>query len=817
MNRGNTDMTVQMAPATLPMVYAQRDGALINPMRGYLRNMEESTIRDSITPLEEGRRLSYVVERMGVEIKRLSFELRSVDGSRLVESTEITDIERKGDYLYANFGLKDLIDDHREYCLVFIIDDEDGRSIRYYTRVILAQDYHIDEELSFVRDFHDKLFDKEAAAELTTYLESNAQGDNSTYARVDIHSSFQQITWGDLDIKEEMSPIVTISEMGPVVSNMKLSFLVSTGKGSRKIYYRAMEYYRVRRSPERIFLLNYEREMGQIFDWDLNDAFANNKIMLGVTSPDVEMTESDGGNVMAFVNEGRAFSYNIINNEFVYLYGFYDKDNFDRRTLYKGANIKILSVDEGQNVRFMVYGYMNRGRHEGDTGIAILYYNSTLNAVEEEAFIPDRRSVDMIKNDVEQLSYVDSTGRLYLMLHGNVYEINLESKNYTAIIEGLTDESYQISSTGRTIAFISDEGHLGKEITCINLNTRRQTLITEDYNEIMAPLGFMGEDIIYGVIKEDEIVYSDTGEIFKPMYRVCIRNENNEILKTYQKDGIYVTDATVRDNQITLHRMVRGGTTGFVNTADDQILNNETPVKSENTIESAVTEGYETIIQIGVKNIINKKNLRVLTPREVLYEGGREISIKRPEDSISRYYVYGLKQMEGVFNSVAAAVSLAESTSGVVTQDKGEYVWKSGIKNTKNQIMAITEDSSTEERSNLAVCLDTILSLEGYPRNTRFLLDKGQTAARILKDNMPESTILELYGCSLNSILYYVDQDIPVLASLGEGRCVLIIGFNEFNVVLFDPMKGAIYKMGMNDSRNLFEDAGNRFMTYIKG
>ena len=46
-------------------------------------------------------------------------------------------------------------------------------------------------------------------------------------------------------------------------------------------------------------------------------------------------------------------------------------------------DIKILNVDETENVRFMVYGYMNRGMHEGSIGVQVCEYNGMLNTVEE--------------------------------------------------------------------------------------------------------------------------------------------------------------------------------------------------------------------------------------------------------------------------------------------------------------------------------------------------------------------------------------------------------------------------------------------------
>ena len=100
-------------------------------------------------------------------------------------------------------------------------------------------------------------------------------------------------------------------------------------------------------------------------------SFANNKIVLGIQKDAVRMEESDGGNVLAFINAGRIYSYNADENKFAQLFAFADADNFDARTYYDCSDVKILDVEENGNVSFMVYGYMNRGTHEGEVGIAV--------------------------------------------------------------------------------------------------------------------------------------------------------------------------------------------------------------------------------------------------------------------------------------------------------------------------------------------------------------------------------------------------------------------------------------------------------------
>ena len=87
----------------------------------------------------------------------------------------------------------------------------------------------------------------------------------------------------------------------------------------------------------------------------------------------------------------------------------------------------------------------------------------------------------------------------------------------------------------------------------------------------------------------------------------------------------------------------------------------------------------------------------------------------------------------------------------------------------------------------------------------------------ILEENIPDSRILDLSGCTLDAILYYVNQDIPVLALLENGEAVLVTGFNEFNVVIMEPAgKETLYKKGMNDATEWFLKNGNHFITYTQ-
>lgn len=817
MNQGNTDMTMEMGEASFPVITMWIDEYPVNRLHGYAKDMETSYLRDTLLPIGSRRNVDFTVETYGNKIESLSFEVRSINGERLVESTEIENYRETDGQLQCEITLKDLISANREYMLVIFLTPEGKDSIRYYTRIVQSEEMSIQEKLEYVLDFHNRTFDREAAAELTKYLESNTEGDNSTLHKVTIHSSFNQVTWADLEVEKITEPVVDIKELEERTGSFQLEYMVATRTGRGRTYYHVKEYYRVRYTPERMYLLDFDREMTQIFDENA-DVYANDKIMLGIVDENVQMKESDGGNVFAFVSSNKLYSYNVADQKMARLFSFYEDDITDLRSSYTRHQIKIMNVDEAGNVVFLVYGYMNRGRHEGEVGVSVYFYNSMTNTVEEQIYIPYDRSYELLKSDVEKLSYINKSAICYLMLEGNVYAVDLREKNYTVVVSGLTEENYKVSKSNKMLVWQEGgEQYSSTVLKLLNLGTEQATEITAGNDEYIALLGFMEEDLIYGLAKQEDIVSDHTGNTTFPMYCLRIQGDTGKVLKTYRERDIYVVDSAIADNQITLSRVVWDEERGeYVPTSDDQIMSTEKASIGSNGISSVVIEKYERVLEIVVKDMIDTKALKILTPKEVLFEGKRELVMKESGDMERRYYVYGKNGIEGIFSDPGKAVIYAYNNVGVIVDDEGDYIWKRTARSTRNQIMAIEGEQVTELNTSLSVCLNTILKYEGVSRRTEYLLEQGYTIPSILEATLKDVQVLDLSGSSLDAVLYYVNMDIPVLATLQDGNAVLIVGFNELNIVVMDPLTGTVYKKGMNDSTQWLLENGNHFITYVR-
>lgn len=813
-NLDSIDMTSEMSGATLPVVTTQYNGISINRMYGYVKDMDLSYMRDSITPLMSGRRMKLDIDTYGATVMGISYEVRAVDSGRLIEDTSIDSFTVDARHIESDIIIKDLIENNKEYEFILKLELAGGALIKYYTRIISPEEYHISDKLEYVSDFSNRTFNAAAAEELTMYLEPNSQGDNTTFGKVDIHSNFTQVTWGDLRPLKVTDPVITVKELSSMTGSFVVDYYVTTTDEEDIKYYKVKEFFRVRYSKERMYLLDYERTMDQIFV-DEKTSYFDTNILLGINSGEVSFKESDDGKTIAFVQDGRLYAYDTTNNSMAYLFGFYDTFTEDMRMMNDDHKIKIMNVDEAGNIIFLVYGYMNRGIHEGETGVSAFYYDASVNTIEELAYIASEHAPDLLIKEVEKLSYMSSNGVLYELIGRKLYGIRAESRNFEVIADNLTEGSYLISDNNRMVAWQVGNGTRdSQQLTLMNLDTAKKTPIMIYSYETIVPIGFMGEDLIYGVAKKSDIAKDRMGNPILPMYEVNIYNETKGKLMTYHQNDIFISEGEVNGNLITLHRLIKKEDGTLDETTNDQIMSAEDVTATKNILSNILSDRYEKLSVIKMDKNIDAQSMKHLRPKTVLYEGTRQIDIKQDETE-DKYIVYGKYGADSFYVEANAALTRAYDISGIVMDETGRYLWKKTSRSTKNQIMAIEHNASSESRSSLAVCLDTMLEYEGIVRNSQYMLSQGQSVLEILKNALPDYEILDLTGCTIDMVLYYVNQDIPVLVMLENDESVLIIGFNETQLVFMDPNLEELYKISTEDAIELFKQGGNCFITYM--
>ena len=200
-SRKQVNMTVDMDPASQPVIYMSMGDITYNPLFGYSGQRDISYDRDTLTYMDENRRVSLVITTLGEKVASASYEMRNIEDNRLIEEGEAELLLNNIGNMTSKISLKDLYKPGAEYSMSIKLSMEDGRDIYYYTRVISGDAELAYNKVAYAKYFHDCLFDKHEAENIKKHLETNSSlSDNSTFAYVDIHSSFSQITYGDLEV-----------------------------------------------------------------------------------------------------------------------------------------------------------------------------------------------------------------------------------------------------------------------------------------------------------------------------------------------------------------------------------------------------------------------------------------------------------------------------------------------------------------------------------------------------------------------------------------------------------------------------------------
>lgn len=813
-NHNNEDMTTEMEEAKLPVISLYQNDTEMNRLHGYVNEMNAAYMRDTITPIPKDRLLPIVIQTYETPVDAISYEIRSLDASRLIANAEVASYKEEQGKIHAELEIQNLLEKGTEYLLILRLESG-SESICYYTRII-EQESHVEECIDFVLDFHDKTFNKETTGSLATYMEKTT-GDNSTLHYVSLNSSLKQLGWADFEGERLAKPIPSVKEITDTYNVIVLDYVVTrVGDNGESEYYNVEEYYRVRYTTNRIYLLNFERVMEQIFRGESCQPYEQ-YLPLGIRSGEVEYRTNESATAAAFVQEGELWSYHMQANTLAKVFSFRGYEGIDERENYGEHDIKIAGVDETGSVDYLVYGYMNRGVHEGEVGLAVYHYDSVSNTNEEQVFIASDKSYQMLKAELGQLMYVNEAGELFLMMNGTVYGVELGTRNVREVVNNLQEGAYAVSNSGRYIAWCeAKKGMGGSVIRVMDLSDMVTTEISAENGTLVKPLGFMEEDFVYGIARESDIFADAVGSVAFPMYQVKIVDVTQEALtelKIYEKTGYYVDGVQIVGSAMYLERMRKSGT-DYVPAEGDMIMNRESEAGGAAEIATAVSEEKQTEVLLKFQEVLNEKTPKLLTPKETILLEERVASLPQKGDA-GNYYVYVKGEIVASTENVAEAVKLANETMGVVIDSDQRYIWKRARKTAQprlSDIAASTEDASA---GSIAQCMNVMLQKEGLNMNVQALLESGETPKSVLRNTLKERTVLDLTGCSTDEILYYVSLGTPVFAMTGNDSAVLVVGYDSTGVLLYEPGTDATVRKTLAEADALFANAGNVFFTYL--
>ena len=802
-----------MADATLPTVSMKTDnGGEFNLLHGYTMEIDSTLFYGNITPVNKDRKLPVIIHTYGEQIEGVAYRIRALDDKSLIENTEVTNYSESGSTVEGVLNIKNLIDTGKEYALEIVLKTEKHDEIYYYTRIMYGGEYDLQKKIDFALDFNSATFDQSRSKEIAGYLETSSIGDNTNYGKVNINSSISQVNWGNLDPFVESDIIPEIISITDDVAIIRLEYRVGAANDyDSNDTYRVSEYYRIRQTATGFYLLNYEREMNQVFDAK-NDLTSSSKINLGINSSTQALCDSDEKGIYTyFVNQGSLWCFNSSNKVFTKVFSFDGAETDTVRESYDAHTIKIIDIQENGDCTFIVKGYMNRGEHEGQTGVSLCRYSYADNDVTERLFIPLAVPYNILSENVGGVAYV-SSDKFYILIDDTLFSVDLDSKELMIEIDNLKDGTYAVSDNGDAIAYsVSGDIYNTDTIRVLNMSNDSAFEIKAEDGDTLRALGYIQSDFIYGVAHKSDIISAQDGNSVYAMYKVGIIDVDYNTIKEYEQPGIYVSGTEVEGMRITLSRVVKSED-GYTSISIDQLINKDENV-ADNSVctETISTDARKQELYIDLTTKVADINVSLRTSGEIIFKNNTELQLDDTFVWEGLYYVYGYGRFQGSRTGLGSAIILANNTYGTVIDSDSRVVWK----RYRSSQASVDGVAAVSAGNSLTSAVQMLCNYLGGGINAYEYMQQGESAVDILnKINGVKG--ISVSGVSYDEMLSCVSNGNLVIAKVAANEYIVIVAYNSSEIAYIVPLTGEQKNISMNDAAKMFSQGGNVYVTYYK-
>lgn len=778
-NRGDENTTAGLDGATYPQVSFETNGYFVNNLSGYAKEMNITALRDTVTPVINGQ-VTAVIDAHDSQVTGINYSVYTLDGKeRLYENT----ISEPESTIRLSFSGEGLLEEERVMKLVFHLGE--GEQVYYYTRIVDATQANLKKCLDYAKNFHENALAKVEDVGIETAIETNAEGDNGTLQHVNIHNDFDHVTWGKLEPQVEQNIRWSIKELNNSYTCLQLEYQATcVGEENEQDEYKVEEFFKIRHSSRarKTYLLEYDREMEQIFE-PIRQVLGSKGILLGIADENISYATNKDENIVTFVQADELWSYDKEKNDMTQIFSFDAEEGYDERNLTRKHEIVILNQGNTGDVRFAVKGYMNRGSHEGEVGIAVYYYHAEEQTTTEEAFITYENALQ------SKLHFNSKLNTLYVLTDGTMHEFKFDYRSHNVIAEGLSAEEYKVSYEGKMIAFVQEnESGDAQKIVLKNLKKEEDREITCAEDEVLIPLGFIGSDFIYGVSKVSEAGSLISGEPVAPMYKLEIQNVKGETELSYEKAGRYILAADIKDNMITVSLGKKNKGFVYKETEKDYITNNVGTEESKIYLESYVTELKERQRRLIFTEELPDEAPKIIKANQNMTDKVLVFELASNEAQ-ETYNVYAYGELSGTYHELGKAIQDAKQHTGVVVDANQKVIW---------------------EMSNRD--LNYVISSENQVVSTILAnLDAGMLPVDAAA-GIENVVCVDLSGCATEDLLYIINQDIPVIAMTSTKKAIVLYGYNEISVYYMEPGDESRHSVSYSKMDEMTEKSGN---TYI--
>ena len=584
----NKDKNLEYSYIT-PSVGYYYNTILANDSLGYLSQMPLDNNDYDLNIIGEGTSLGVRIKENDNVIKRVSYNIYRDNSQTPLRKGTITNWE------IQNVTINDFADlPLGNYVLEFNVETE-NEDFYYYSNVIISNEIDTYSNLDFVKKFSESAVKDNENDPYTIYMESDPNEDDSTFNKLTIYSNYDLLTWGDLNPTLLTNANIHIRQIqnDTIRCDVYYGVQVDSERGVKN--YKVKETYRTRCGENYQFLVDFTRNIDRHLD-KTSGRVINSELDLGMVSKSKEIYKSPNEKYVLFTCDNELYSLDTKDSSITKVFGnnlLPDSIYSYNRSDFSFGNI--VCLDNG-DAYFSISGINHYSDDKGKIGDFIYYYTKSTGKLSLLKFIESNKSItDTIINKVKYLYYEKDRNRITLIKDNNLiqYKLNKGDDKYEILDEGILGDMYAFSNDSTIVAYQKNKN----EIIIKNIQTNSNTSITND--DELDIIGFINLDIVFG--KRDVL---DTGyyesETITPYYEMDICNEEGEILKEYNLDGVYVLDALIEGQNVKMNCLGRNSSQYY--SLKTEFLTTSSSYKEKITFE----EYYSNLTRTCYKIVVEK-------------------------------------------------------------------------------------------------------------------------------------------------------------------------------------------------------------------
>ena len=878
-NNKRSSRAVEGYNPTMEKAYMMYDGMQINSMLGYTTAIDTSLYRDSIVPLDSSKTVNVLLPESvdsGADIK---YELRSFDGTNLIEEGDFRFVSTDEGISQYTASLRMDLTLGTEYSFV-IRADNSSRKCYFYTRVVRLDNTFATKLINYAKTFSDEAYEENKRindyasgsdavatynvsgtladlnnqtgeseenvqiatttdamsgvneADLSTVfgsadaMNTNYDAESASEIKSDgnpgfvtLNSSYEDVIYNGMNIERLSDPVPKLKEVTEDSAVVELKYKAISVEENEAKTFAVSEYFSLEydNGAASIVLNDYKRYVNQDFNSEGID-FLSGSVCLGVTSessPDYISDESCKR--IAFVADNSLWLYNNSDDTYSSVYGTSSDEAEKERTPQEGFGIRLISIDD-EILDFIVYGRINEGPREGESGVALYEYSIKDASLKEITFVTVNLSLSALKFSTGKFSYYDRKNRtFYTLLSDKLISVDVFSGKTEEIISDIPAEQVLVSDDMRVIAY--PDKRKPEEVTKITIRDFGKDIISEkkESGQRLSILGFVGSDILYGAARDEDITqYVDKTPIFN-FDKLFIVKSNGKVIKSYEKEGVLVSGVTFKQNTVYLDRVSKNEETGGLSEMQGDYISYK-PAETTDTMRVVVTPNEngnnEVYLKFPDRIYVSSGNEELFTK---IVSNSNEATIEYKGVSVDKRaaYIYEAQGLVAITSSVGKAVRKVYDDGGYVVNANGAILYRDKISRAYYTVAGTFEYKQVDDEADtFAACNYMCVLAAGLSGNYDDIRAKGSWEESF---EMYSDTVrgINLSGVKMDTAIGYLADGCPFAAKI-ENKFVLVVSFNDDYIRYYDPIEGKEEKVLRYRFQMKCNENDNEFYTFVK-